>query len=221
MENMVDWSQTRLIFLRFLGSFLRLFGIWFFDVFWGWILAGPRSGSCLVLRLRGWRCTWPRWSADLGMGEMHRPAWCFAPRFDTETNRDKINKTIQNSNLICQGETWKNKTNNQLHYDSFKFNMFCFFSILLHWQRNDRDRLMAAWLRVEGLFLLLLAALPFESPLLVAYAPRLLQGALASLADLAAAPGSRMRHGSGVLKKKVKDWWTVEVVNVFACSEFA
>lgn len=61
---------------------------------------------------------------------------------------------------------------------------------------------MAAWLRVEGLFLLLLAALPFESPLLVAYAPRLLQGTLASLADLAAAPGSRMRHGSGVLKKK-------------------
>ena len=86
--------------------------------------------------------------------------------------------------------------------DSFKYPVF-FSHFVVTLTENDRDRLSVA-----GLFLLLLAALPFESPLLVAYAPRLLQGTLASLADLAAALGSRirMRHGSGVLKKKAAHW---------------
>ncbi len=198
-----EFSEVSCVYLK-ISDLKHVSSTLFEDEYWqgpevahAWYYGYGGDGA----RDHGGQLTW-EWEKCIALRGVLHPG--SMPK-QTETNQQDYTKPIQNSNQICQRGTLK-KLNAES--DSFKFGISRVFfkkRKLLHWQRMTE---IGWWLCVAGLFLLLLAALPFESPLLVAYAPRLLQGTLASLADLAAALGSRirMRHGSGVLKKKAAHW---------------
>lgn len=137
----LSFYQIRMGWVVFNGKHGRLepnkidFSTFFEDEYWqgpevahAWYYGYGGDGA----RDHGGQLTW-EWEKCIALRGVLHPG--SIPK-QAETKNSQ--KTIQNSNLICQGETWKNKTNNQRHYDSFKFNMFCFFHFVTlteKWQR--------------------------------------------------------------------------------------